>query len=198
MSNCRCFLSGATARLPGQLPGSTGLTDCLTEEGEITARRPKVEELDVAKVFTSPLRVRLRAEASRVRRVVDRSRPGQWDYGQYEGRRTAEILAERPGWSSLSRRMPEVRRPGCRTCGPRRGAVRRFTAMYCSFRAGISLASGRTLVKLEPVTVDSHAWHGEPEHVGYAMYDLSSAVNEHSVDTAAVLLRKNARQAQRP
>ena len=53
-----------------------------------------------AKVFTSPLRRALRtcelagfASAAEIDPDLV-----EWDYGEYEGRRTAEILAERPDW----------------------------------------------------------------------------------------------------
>ena len=31
----------------------------------------------------------------------------EWDYGDYEGLRFAEIVKDRPGWKHLHRRMPE-------------------------------------------------------------------------------------------
>jgi probable phosphoglycerate mutase len=81
----------------------TGLTDLpLTERGEQIARRlgERLKEITVTKVLTSPLR-----RASRTcelagfgaRAEVDRDLV-EWDYGQYEGKRTAEIRAERPDW----------------------------------------------------------------------------------------------------
>ena len=81
----------------------TGLTDLpLTERGERTARRlgERLKELALAKVFTSPLqRARRTCELAGFGAVakVDRDLV-EWDYGQYEGRRTVEILAERPDW----------------------------------------------------------------------------------------------------
>lgn len=81
----------------------TGLTDLpLTERGERTARRlaERLKELTLARVFTSPLqRARRTCELAGFGAVagVDRDLV-EWDYGQYEGRRTAEILAERPDW----------------------------------------------------------------------------------------------------
>ena len=92
---------GETAwSLSGQHTGRTDLP--LTERGERTARRlgERLRELKFIKVFTSPLR-----RASRTcelagyadMAVVD-SDLVEWDYGEYEGRRTAEILADRPDW----------------------------------------------------------------------------------------------------
>src|SRR5215831_7394608 len=81
----------------------TGLTDLpLTERGERTARRlgERLKGLTLAKVFTSPLqRARRTCELAGFGAVAEVDRDlVEWDYGQYEGRRTAEILAERPEW----------------------------------------------------------------------------------------------------
>src|SRR4249919_1268714 len=81
----------------------TGLTDlALTERGERTARRlgERLKGLTLAKVFTSPLqRARRTCELAGFGVVAEVDRDlVEWDYGQYEGRRTAEILAERPDW----------------------------------------------------------------------------------------------------
>jgi probable phosphoglycerate mutase len=35
----------------------------------------------------------------------------EWNYGQYEGRRTAEILAERPGWQLFRDGCPDGESP---------------------------------------------------------------------------------------
>jgi probable phosphoglycerate mutase len=81
----------------------TGLTDLpLTERGERTARRlgERLAELRFAKVLTSPLRrARRTCELAGYGRVAEVD-PDlvEWNYGDYEGRRTAEIRAERPGW----------------------------------------------------------------------------------------------------
>jgi hypothetical protein len=81
----------------------TGLTDLpLTERGERNARQlgERLKGLSFVKVFTSPLQRGFRTcELAGFGAVaeVDRNLL-EWDYGQYEGRRTAEIRAERPGW----------------------------------------------------------------------------------------------------
>jgi len=82
----------------------TGLTDLpLTEHGQRTARKlgERLKGLTFARVFTSPLQ--------RAHRTCDLAGFGaeaevdpdlvEWDYGEYEGRRGAEIRAERPGWN---------------------------------------------------------------------------------------------------
>jgi probable phosphoglycerate mutase len=81
----------------------TGLTDLpLTERGERNASRLKqrLKGLTFAKVFTSPLqRARRTCELAGFGTVAEIDRDLlEWNYGEYEGRRTAEIRAERPDW----------------------------------------------------------------------------------------------------
>jgi len=82
----------------------TGLTDLpLTEQGERTARRlgDRLRGMTFAKVFTSPLRrARQTCELAGFGPVAEID-PDlvEWDYGKYEGRRGAEIRAERPDWN---------------------------------------------------------------------------------------------------
>jgi len=88
----------------------TGLTDLpLTERGERTARRlaERLKGLTFAKVWTSPLQRAARTcELAGFKSLAEIDKDlVEWDYGDYEGRRTAEIRAERPGW--------ELFRDGC-------------------------------------------------------------------------------------
>jgi broad specificity phosphatase PhoE len=81
----------------------TGLTDLpLTERGERNARRlgERLTGLTFARVFTSPLRRAFRTcELAGFAAVAEVDADlVEWNYGQYEGRRTAEIRAERPDW----------------------------------------------------------------------------------------------------
>jgi broad specificity phosphatase PhoE len=81
----------------------TGLTDLpLTERGEQNARAlgGRLNGLSFVKVFTSPLQRAWRTcelAGFGAAAEVDRDLV-EWNYGQYEGRRTAEIHAERPDW----------------------------------------------------------------------------------------------------
>src|SRR5574341_621943 len=81
----------------------TGLTDVpLTERGERHARRlgERLAGLAFARVFTSPLqRAACTCELAgfSAGTEVDRDLV-EWNYGDYEGLRTAEIHAERPDW----------------------------------------------------------------------------------------------------
>lgn len=82
----------------------TGLTDIpLTQRGERNARQlaKRLEGIAFAKVFTSPLQRTARtcelagfkSAAELLPELVE------WNYGDYEGCRTDEILADRPGWN---------------------------------------------------------------------------------------------------
>jgi broad specificity phosphatase PhoE len=81
----------------------TGLTDLpLTERGQRNACRlgERLKGLRFAKVFTSPLQRAARTcelAGFGAAAEVDRDLL-EWNYGQYEGRRTVEIHAERPDW----------------------------------------------------------------------------------------------------
>jgi probable phosphoglycerate mutase len=88
----------------------TGRTDLpLTERGERNARRlgERLAVTTFAAVFTSPLQ-----RASKTCELAGYGRAAkvdpdlaEWDYGAYEGRTTADIHKERPGW--------ELFRDGC-------------------------------------------------------------------------------------
>lgn len=81
----------------------TGLTDLpLTERGERAARAlvPRLRDPQFSLVLTSPLQraartCELAGFAAMAHTEADLC---EWDYGAYEGRRTAEIRAERPDW----------------------------------------------------------------------------------------------------
>jgi broad specificity phosphatase PhoE len=81
----------------------TGLTDLpLTPDGERNARRlgERLKGIVFAKVFTSPLQRALRTcELAGFGKDVEID-PDlvEWDYGDYEGLTSAEILRNRPDW----------------------------------------------------------------------------------------------------
>ncbi len=106
---------GETAwSLSGQHTGRTDLP--LTERGERNARAlgERLRGLTFARVFTSPLQ--------RAARTCELAGFGgaaeidpdlvEWDYGQYEGRRTAEIHAKRPDWQLFRDGCPGGESPG--------------------------------------------------------------------------------------
>ena len=81
----------------------TGLTDLpLTDRGERNARRlaDRLKRLSFRKVFTSPLQRAMRTcelAGFGAQAEIDQDLL-EWNYGEYEGRRTEEIHAERPDW----------------------------------------------------------------------------------------------------
>jgi broad specificity phosphatase PhoE len=82
----------------------TGLTDLpLTDAGERNARNlgVRLKNLQYSRVFTSPLqRARRTCELAGLAAGAEIDADlVEWNYGQYEGRRTAEIQADRPGWN---------------------------------------------------------------------------------------------------
>ena len=90
----------------------TGLTDLpLTPRGECNARLlgSRLQWLEFARVFTSPLQ--------RATRTCELAGFGslaevdpdlvEWNYGAYEGKRTAEIQAARPGWELFRDGVPD-------------------------------------------------------------------------------------------
>src|SRR5262245_41675425 len=88
----------------------TGLTDLpLTERGERNASRlqERLRGVTFAKVFTSPLqRAKRTSELAGFGTVAEIDQDlVEWNYGDYEGRTTAEIRAKRPDW--------ELFRDGC-------------------------------------------------------------------------------------
>ena len=122
----------------------TGLTDLpLTERGECNARRlgERLGGLEFTRVFTSPLQ-----RASRTcelagfgtRAEVDHDLV-EWDYGNYEGLRTADIRAMRPDWDLFRDGFPggesfeEIRARADRVIGRVRsvdGAVLLFSSAH--------------------------------------------------------------------
>jgi broad specificity phosphatase PhoE len=92
---------GETAwTITGQHTGRTDLP--LTERGERNARHlaDRLAGLRFAKVYTSPLRRAVRTcELAGFRSVAEiDAELVEWDYGQYEGLRSAEIRLKRPDW----------------------------------------------------------------------------------------------------
>jgi len=93
----------------------TGLTDLpLTERGERNARRlgERLRGFSAAKVFTSPLQRAARTcELAGFGAVAEIDRDlAEWDYGEYEGRRTTDKrLCERQmkRYAAISRPQPK-------------------------------------------------------------------------------------------
>jgi probable phosphoglycerate mutase len=94
----------------------TGLTDiALTAHGEDQARAlaPYFAKIRFAKVFSSPLmRARRTCELAGLGAAAqNESDLVEWNYGDYEGRRSADIVKERPGWSVWADGCPHGETP---------------------------------------------------------------------------------------
>ena len=119
--------------MPGELPrlflvrhGDTAWTDTrrhtgrtdvpLSEGGEERARQlaGRMRRFAFASVFTSPLERASKTSELAGFGGVARADPDlvEWDYGRFEGMRTKEILAERPGWELFREGCPEGESPG--------------------------------------------------------------------------------------
>lgn len=89
----------------------TGVTDLpLTEEGEREALRlgERLRRRHFAKVFASPLlRARRTCELAGFAKAEIVADAAEWNYGAYEGVRTAEIRRQRPGWDLFRDGCPE-------------------------------------------------------------------------------------------
>jgi probable phosphoglycerate mutase len=94
----------------------TGRTDIpLTAEGERKARalRDRLKGLKFNRIFTSPLQRAARTCALAGFGDAAKADPDllEWDYGDYEGRKTNEILSERPGWLLFRDGCPNGEQP---------------------------------------------------------------------------------------
>ena len=94
----------------------TGLTDLpLTPNGEGNARHlaDRLKGMTFAKVFTSPLQRAARTCELAGFGTTAEADPDlvEWNYGQYEGLRSAEILRKRPDWQLFRDGAPEGESP---------------------------------------------------------------------------------------
>jgi len=94
----------------------TGATDLpLTAQGEAEALRlrERLEGMTFAAVLTSPLQRAARTCELAGFGTAAETEPDlrEWNYGAYEGRTSAEIHAERPGWQLFRDGCPEGESP---------------------------------------------------------------------------------------
>ncbi|MEO7056876.1 MAG: histidine phosphatase family protein [Caldimonas sp.] len=105
---------GQTAwSLSGQHTGNTDIALTLHGEDEARALRPWLKHVHFDHVLTSPLR--------RARRTCELVGLGpqaeiepdlrEWDYGDYEGKRSADICLGRPGWNVFRDGCPDGEMP---------------------------------------------------------------------------------------
>ena len=129
----------------------TGRTDVpLTEAGEAQARAlgAALAGHEFALVLTSPL-ARAR-ETCRLAGLDDRAEVSyalvEWDYGDYEGRRTVEIREERPGWTLWADGVPNGE-TAAEVAARARTVIERANAVFRSERGGdvVLFAHGHVL-----------------------------------------------------
>jgi len=172
---------GETAwTLTGQHTGRTDLP--LTERGEDMARRlgERLNGRTFAKVFTSPCRRAVQtcnlagfgAVAEIDRDLVE------WNYGDYEGRRSSEILAERPGWQLFRDGCPGGESPDDVAARADR-VVRRVSGVGADV---LLFSSGHFLRMLAARWIQAEPIVGRSLMLSTA--SLSSLSHEHSSDPA--------------
>ena len=99
--------------LSGQHTGRTDIP--LTDEGERKARglRERLKGLKFDRVFTSPLQ--RAARTCQLAGFGDHAKLNsdllEWNYGDYEGRKSSEILSQRPGWLLFRDGCPSGEQP---------------------------------------------------------------------------------------
>jgi broad specificity phosphatase PhoE len=172
---------GETAwTITGQHTGRTDLP--LTERGADMAKRlgERLNGRTFAKVFTSPCRRAVQtcnlagfgAVAEIDRDLVE------WDYGDYEGRLSVDILAERPGWQLFRDGCPGGESPDDVAARADR-VVERVRAVGADV---LLFSSGHFLRML------AARWIGAEPIVGRSLMlstaSLSSLSHEHSADPA--------------
>ena len=176
---------GETAwTITGQHTGRTDLP--LTERGEANARRlgERLSGLTFAKVFTSPLRRVMRTcELAGFGSVAQIDRDlVEWDYGEYEGRLTVDILKERPDW--------QLFRDGCPGGELPQQVAARADRVVSRVRvvAGdvLVFSSGHFLRVLATRWIGSEAMNGKSLMLGTA--SLSALGYEHGISHPAIQL----------
>jgi probable phosphoglycerate mutase len=100
--------------LSGQHTGRTDIPLTGQGEGEARELRPWLGHVDFAHVFTSPMQ-RARSTCA-LAGLGDRAEVepdlSEWDYGDYEGIRSADIRKQRPGWNVFRDGCPNGEMPG--------------------------------------------------------------------------------------
>lgn len=171
----------------------TGRTDIpLTERGERDAQElsARLRGLTFAKVLASPLQ--------RARRTGELAGFGgcaqadpdlmEWDYGDYEGRRTVDIQAERPGW-----RLFEDGCPGGETLGEVSMRADRVIARVRGLEGDVIVIAHRDILRILAVRwLSLHAV--EARHFYLTTASLSILGYDHDLDEPVIRLWNDARQ----
>ncbi len=93
--------------LSGQHTGRTDIPLLPRGRAQAEALRPLLSSLSFAQVLSSPLqRARDTAELAGLTHIQLDDDLREWDYGEDEGLKTAQILAKRPGWKFWDQGCP--------------------------------------------------------------------------------------------
>lgn len=168
--------------LSGQHTGLTDLT--LTPRGEEHARLlgARLRQFSFARVFTSPLR--RAAESCRLAGFEASVMPDlvEWNYGDYEGKKSAEITANRPGW-----RIFRDGAPGGESPENISNRVDRVIAAVRAISGDVLLfSSGHLLRALAARWIRQEVALGECLLLGTA--SLSILAYDHNLDEPAIRL----------
>ena len=176
---------GETAwTITGQHTGRTDLP--LTERGDLNARRlgDRLGGLTFAKVFTSPLqRAKQTCELAGFGAMAQIDTDLlEWNYGEYEGRLTADILEERPDW--------QLFRDGCPGGESPQQVAARADRVVARVRAAagdvLIFSSGHFLRMLATRWIGSEPINGRSLILGTA--SLSALGYEHNTSQPAIRL----------
>ena len=183
---------GETAwSLSGQHTGHTDLA--LTKAGEQAAQElsTRLHGLRFVKVFTSPLqRARRTAELAGFGEVAEAD-PDlmEWDYGSYEGRRTLDIRAERPGW-----RLFEDGCPGGETLQDLATRADRVIARVRALERDVLIFAHREILRILIAR-----WIALPALEARRIYLETSSVSilryDHGLDEPVIYLLNEVRRA---
>ena len=166
----------------------TGLTDLpLTEHGQRNARNlgKRFAGIRFTRVYCSPLqRARHTCElAGFLNQAIIDPDLVEWDYGDYEGKTTAEILAQRPDW--------ELFRDGCPGGESPQQASERADRVIQRLRAvndtTLIFSSGHFIRVLAARWVDS-ATEAPGRHFLLSTASLSAVGYEHSFSRPVIRL----------
>jgi broad specificity phosphatase PhoE len=149
----------------------TGRTDLpLNEAGEEHARQigHRLSELHFAQVFTSPLQRAGRTCSLAGFGEVAHIDPDlvEWDYGRFEGKRSAEVQDERPGWELFRDGCPEGETP-------QQVALRadRFIARAMEFEGDVLAFSSGHIIRMIAAR-----WLGLPPQAGRCFFCRPASV----------------------
>jgi probable phosphoglycerate mutase len=173
---------GETAwTITGQMTGRTDLP--LTDRGKEEARglAASLRDLQVSTVLTSPLeRARQTAALSGFPEAQSDPDLQEWDYGDYEGRRTLDIRAERPAW-----RLFEQGCPGGETADAVGARADRVIARVRADTANVLIFAHRDLLRvLATRWIDLPATNGR--RLWLATASLSVLGYDHGLDEPVI------------